>query len=563
MTCFSHSEFFADILENILIDKSVKILFLMIFGGLMNGKKLATVLNRIFNIIFLISFGCMFFVIIFMGYSNKNNKYDEKERPLIVLAFLLLLVIFTAVYIFIQKYKNNAKYKIIKPDQNLTDKNVKIIIFTVAGIMLVIQLIVGYLLQMEPVTDLEKLNKYALDFARKGNFDLIQKEYYQDHYEYLIRYPNNFAAVFFLSFLYRLAYLNYGYVPMFIPIVVNAAAINVSVLLTVFIARKVFGNRKALMVLILSFLFAPYYTYVSFYYTDSLSMPFCIGMVYLFICAIKSENRIKKYIMLAICGLLVFCGYKLKGSVILLLAVAVIFLILKFKVKKTACLLLALIAGFGLVNTIYTAAFDNSGIITKEQSERCEYPLTHWVMMGLKNNGSYNKDDDAFTRHISGKEAKQEANLAEIKNRINDYGLIGLAKHIAYKSVWTWEDGTYYVSHHIEKPVRKNFLHSIVIDKNKYQPFFFVYSSGFQLFLIFMICMSVLKGCIKPEINIQTFLRGIVFAVFVFFIIWETRSRYLYNFTPIFILLAVDGLDYFTEKITPIKYFWEARKKKT
>ncbi|MCH5299715.1 MAG: glycosyltransferase family 39 protein [Ruminococcus sp.] len=528
----------------------------------MNGKKLARVLNRTFNIIFLISFGCMFFTIIFMGYGNKNNKYSEIERPWIVLTFLLLLVIFTAVYIFIQKYNSSTKYRRLKTTQNLTDRNIKKIIFTVAGIMLVIQLIAGYLLEMTPVSDLKNLNKYALDFAQNGNFNLIQKDY-QNNYAYLIRYPNNLALVFFLSFLYRLAYLNYGYVPMYIPIVVNALAINVSVLLTVFIARKIFGNRKALMVLILSFLFAPYYTYVSYYYTDSISMPFCVGAIYLFICAIKSDQRYKKYLMLVICGVLVFCGYKIKGSVILILAAAIIFLILKFKVKKTACLLLALIAGFGFVRTVYTTVYNSSEIITQKQSDKYEYPYTHWVMMGLKNNGSYDKEDDAYTRKFPDKNAKQEANIDEIKNRLTNYGIVGLAKHIAYKSVWTWEDGTYYISNHIKNPIRENFLHSIVIDKNEYQPIFFVYSSGFQLFLIFMICMSVLKGCIKPEINFQTFLRGIVFAVFIFFIIWETRSRYLYNFTPIFILLAVDGLDFFTEKIKPLKYFWEARNKKT
>ena len=56
--------------------------------------------------------------------------------------------------------------------------------------------------------------------------------------------------------------------------------------------------------------------------------------------------------------------------------------------------------------------------------------------------------------------------------------------------------------------------------------------------------MSILKGCIKPDVNIMTLFKGIIFAAFIFFLIWETRSRYLYNFTPLFILVAVDGLDF-------------------
>ena len=37
-----------------------------------------------------------------------------------------------------------------------------------------------------------------------------------------------------------------------------------------------------------------------------------------------------------------------------------------------------------------------------------------------------------------------------------------------------------------------------------------------------------------------------VFGLFLFLLIWETRSRYLINFVPIFILLGLDGIAGFT-----------------
>ena len=33
-----------------------------------------------------------------------------------------------------------------------------------------------------------------------------------------------------------------------------------------------------------------------------------------------------------------------------------------------------------------------------------------------------------------------------------------------------------------------------------------------------------------------------VFGLFLFLLIWETRSRYLVNFVPVFLLLGADGL---------------------
>lgn len=523
-------------------------------GGFMNKNKSAEILNRIFNITFLLSFSLLFFAIIFFGYGNNSGNDSGRVRFLVVAGFLILLTLFTGIYIFIQSYKDN-------PHTFFTDKKFKIITFSVLGAMLIIQLTAGYFLQMTPVTDLKTLNKYALDFAQNGNFNLIQTDF-QNDYAYLIRYPNNMALVFFLSFLYRLAYLNYGYIPMYLPVVVNALAINASVLLGVFIARKVFGNRKAFMVLILSFLFAPFYTYVSYYYTDSISMPFCMGAVYLFVCAVKSDSKYKKYVLMAMCGVVTLLGYKIKGSVILLLAIAFVYLFLKFKFKKSICLILAFVAGFGVVNTVYTVALNNSKIVTKEQSEKYEYPYTHWIMMGLKGVGGYNKDDDMYTRSFSDKKEMEKANIEEIGKRINDYGIEGLTEHIAKKAVWTWADGTYYISHHIEKSVRENVLHSFVLDKGENHLIFYIYSCGFQLFLLFMLCMSAVKGCIKSAVNIQTFLKGIVFAAFIFFIIWETRSRYLYNFTPILLLLSVDGLDFVSKKLLLLKDFVKTKAKK-
>ncbi len=515
----------------------------------MNDNRLSKVLNRIFHIVFLFCFSAVLVCILFFGYRSEKLGYSTKERIFVILGFIVLLAILTGVYIFIQKFNTRPKLRV---KRQLTDRHIKIIFFSVAGVMLAIQLLIGYLLQMEPVTDMTYLNRYAMDFGRTGNFDLIQQDC-QKGSVYLIRYPNNFAIVFLLSFIYRIGYMIFGYIPTWLPIIFNAFAINISVILTVFTARKLFGNRKAMFVLILCFFFAPYYTYVPYYYTDSISMPFCVASIYLFVCAVKSETKYKKYILMALCGVFTFIGFKLKGSVIILLAVAIVYLVIKFGIKKILCFTLALIIGFGSVNIAYSAVFKSMNIVTEEQSDKYEYPVTHWIMMGLKGLGHYNLKDSQYTESFPTKAEKQEANIEEIKNRIKDFGIPGLASHIASKTVWTWEDGTYYISHHIEKPVRRNILHEFVLDEGKYHLVFYIYSCGYQLFLIFMILISIFKGFRKPEINLMTFLKGIVFATLIFFIIWETRSRYLYNFTPIFILLSADGMDYYVSKLKLVK----------
>lgn len=511
----------------------------------MNSNRLSKTLNRIFHIIFFLCFGTVFFAILFTGYESEKLGYSSKERMLVIAGFVVILAVFTAVYILIQKYNNRSK---LNNEPKFTDKHALIFIFSAVGILLILQFLAGYLLQMNPVTDMRYIERYARDFAATGNFDLIQRDCANGSV-YLIRYPNNFALVFLLSAIYRVCTLIFGYVPSLVPVAFNALAINISVLFTVLTARKIFGNRKAIFVLMLCFLFAPFYTYVPYYYTDSLSMPFCIGAIYLFVCAVKSDKKYKKYIMLAVCGALIFIGYKLKGSLIILIAAMLIYTVLKFSIKKVLCIVLALVAGFGSIGAVYTVGFNNSGIVTKEQSDRYEYPLTHWVMMGLKGLGHYNLKDSNYTDSFTSKAEKQDANIKEIKKRIKDLGVDGLTKQIINKAVWTWEDGTYYISHHIEDCKRENLLHSFVLDKGENHLIFFIYSNGFQLFILFMILLSIIKGCIKPEINLMTLFKGIIFAALIFFIIWETRSRYLYNLIPVFMIVTVDGLDFLSSGI--------------
>lgn len=516
----------------------------------MKNRKLPIILNRIFSCVTLVFFGILFIYILFFGYENETNKQTFSctggQHLIVLVTGLALLLVFGIVFILLYPREPHGRLK--RNKYELTDRNINSIIFTVCGFMFIIQLLWGYFLQTNPITDLGVVNKYAVDFAETGSFDLIQKDY-AEGVVYLARYPNNNMLLLLLSFIYRLNYLAAGTVNMFLPIIVNALAINISVILTAFTAKKIFSNRTALYVIILCTLFLPYYTYTAFYYTDSLSMPLIMATLYLFVCGDKAEPGRKKYLLMLLSGALAFLAFKMKGNAILVAAAAVVYLALKYSVKRTACLALSLIAGFSCVGGVYTAAFNKANIITREQFEESSFPCTHWVMMGLKGLGNYSLADSKYTRSFPGKRQKQQANIEEILKRCNQMGADGMVKHTLKKAKWIWQDGTYYISRHLEKPVSENKLHSYVLIRGENHFVFFAYSCGFQLFLIFMICISALKGIIKPDIELTVFLRGIALAVLLFSIVWEARSRYLYNITPIFILLSADGMKLLSRRI--------------
>ena len=103
-------------------------------------------------------------------------------------------------------------------------------------------------------------------------------------------------------------------------------------------------------------------------------------------------------------------------------------------------------------------------------------------------------------------------------------------------------------------------MHEFFLRNGKYYTYYFAYASAYQLLLAFLMMISALKGIIKSKINSAVLLRGIVFALFIFLLIWEGRSRYLFNLTPVFILVSADGLFSFSDTIG--KWFSKLRDKK-
>ncbi len=504
----------------------------------MKENRISKIMNRLFHIVILAFLGTTFIGVLF-SFVAKKTLSENIVGFFIIPGFVCFSVIAAIAYYYSTKSSDSLKKAL-----TLSDNQAKLILFAGVFVIFLIQLYVGYKLRNYPVTDVEILNKYILDFAKTGNFDLIQSEYSKGNV-YLVRYPNNLAITFLMSFISRIAYIIFGYVPRFLSVIVNCIAINLGILFTVLIAQKLLGNKTGFYTLGLCGAFPPFYTYTAFCYTDSLSLPLLTGGIYFLLLALKNDKKIKLYVYAIISGIIVFLGLKMKASVVFIIIDAVIYCLLKLDFKRFASVTLALIIGFIGSGAIYGTTVDSMHLATKEQINESRYPYTHWIMMGLKGKGGYHSKDSQYTASFPNIQEKTQANLKEIKNRIKQKGINGLIYHTGIKVLWTWGDGTYFINHHIENPVQKNFLHSIVLERGKYHNVFYAYSSIFHLMLLFFMLMSIIKGLKNPTPTFSTFLKGLVFTIFLFLIIWETRSRYLFNFTPVFILLSVDGVDYF------------------
>lgn len=481
-------------------------------------------LNRIFQAVFFLTFIWLFINIICYYFAQKNYS------P--VFLFIPMAILCIAAYRLLQKFLPDCR-----------NRQITIVFYVCMALMTATLLAIGYWLMFEPTTDLYTVNEMAKSVGTSGSMNDMYVNLPKGRWQYIARYPNNQFIFLLLTAYYRVLFLIFGKIPLYAPILLNVLSIAFTVFLVYQTAKKIFNPQAALLAFFMCFFFVPYYVYTPYFYTDSLSMPYVMISLFLFLNALKCKSKVKSYLLLLVTVLSIFIGYKLKGSVIIILAVCAVFLFLKCSWKKALACTCCGAALVLILSTCFSSLVLGLGVTNKEEMYEQEYPLTHWVMMGLKNPGGFNQDDSTFTAKAGNYDQKKAANINEIKKRISDYGIAGMYDHITQKSIYTWSDGNYFGSQHVVKTaIRPNYLHKFISNDGAYHDLYQGYCDSYQLMLLFLITCSALLSFFKPRLNFTVVLKGIILCAFIFFLVWETRSRYIFNFTPVFILTAVDAI---------------------
>jgi hypothetical protein len=159
--------------------------------------------------------------------------------------------------------------------------------------------------------------------------------------------------------------------------------------------------------------------------------------------------------------------------------------------------------------------------------------------MSLVGNGGFNKEEFRYTIHSNTYAEKDEKAKARIKQHISEYTLSGFVKHLVKKSNYTWNSGKYYAVHHLKKCENSKLMYFIRDSR-----FFRLYCDGMHLTMLFLMLVSFVGGAFKKRCTPMFLIRLSVFGLALFLLIWETRSRYLINFLPLFVLMSADGMGF-------------------
>lgn len=183
--------------------------------------------------------------------------------------------------------------------------------------------------------------------------------------------------------------------------------------------------------------------------------------------------------------------------------------------------------------------------ITEEERIAYEYPLAHWLMMTLNpdEQGGYNTADDAFTRSFATYDERREADVAELRRRVGVLGPVGLLRHVLItKNARMWSDpllaGSSYTS---RGPLDATRLASRLLShEGDLNRFLLVHAIPVHLCLLLglVLASGSLFAMGKTDVHVPVIA---LMGVFLFFLAWECNARYLYVFSPVFLLAGFDG----------------------
>ena len=414
---------------------------------------------------------------------------------------------------------------------------------------LILMLLCGFWLAHEPFCD----NAYVLHGAdivsRYGNFPRGLDDY---TYYYLLHFPNQWGFTMLLSLLpfERLTASIGSSGILYLLSVIESLLYAFSFFALLRTVKQRFGVRAQLQLTFCLASFFPHYAASAVLYTDTFSMPF----VLLALCCmlqIDGNTPRKKAALLSFgCGLALLIGGLIKMTcLILLIATAIVWLLTLPPKRAAVCLAVPLV-----IVTAGIKAFNFSvahRVFDPDEAAYNQVPLLHWVMMSLPTGDNYYgssiEDDYSYTFGLMGDGASKAEIMQSIRDRLGER----LSAFRSFKNIYSgllrksanyMGDGTFGMTEMLDDaPLRPNILSEFVLYDGAYYSFYVDLCGGIWFAHLAAAALACLKDAEKRRFDLA--IPAIAFlGLMIFEMLWEARSRYMFNFAPLILVVSACGL---------------------
>lgn len=480
-------------------------------------------------------------VFVFISMLFSLTRLDNSSAETASVIYKAALIGFMAAIISVTVF---FAFKFIK---RLDEKQLKISALILFLVFALIEVFVLTALSSLQTNDSYRCIDVALLFLKDNNAIIDSDNIY---FGYFCNFSNNNLFIMILYNFFKVLKI-FGISSSFLSLrILNAILIFTAVVLAYLSVKFVFGRKNAVKVLLLLVLNPTLYIHIEWVYTLTFSLPIMMAILYFGLRLSKEKSLLKIAILSAAIALLTIVGYLIRPTAIFPLFALIVVAVTKIRFNKeflkrastaAAAFLLVFVVSFSPIKSYSNARF--------EKTLEYNFPLTHWVMMGLNDYGILDLEDVNLTNDAGDtKEEKQNANIEEIKKRVSDRGVSGMAKLFVQKINNTFTEGT----HDIELRARsQNYYSSVwsyVLGKDNL--LFTIYCQGFRFFtyVFMLICLAAALIKKKNDFRIMPFVITIL-GGFAFYILWETKQGYSLPFTIFMLVLTALGMNICEEKI--------------
>jgi len=488
-----------------------------------------------------ISFCLVFFIltIIFVIFFTSDNSSFSCKQTFVVPNWSLIVCGFLiCVFLILKKTKNTH--------ENHTKDEIFPYLINASILLLIFQLFVTYHIYFYTNWDAGAVRVTVHDILYNQGIITNSGRFYQ----YSIFTNNiNLTAIFILIEKYFSKLDFFGYSGL---LLCNILLVNLSGLFTSLCVLKITGEKKYAKITWFIFAFLVGLSpWISIPYSDTFSIFFPIFSFYLYISQNPNKRNIVRWSGI---GFLCLLGYTIKPtSLIVLIAILIVEsvnLFSEFDWKLLRNKLLSLSTILVAIPLILLLSVFLRNVVGIEVNREAKFTYLHYIMVGLNQNtdGIYSDQDMEYSASFDTIEQRNAGDLVIIKQRLNNFGIKGYLAFLNNKALVNFADGSFAWNREgnffYQIPERNSKISRLLRDV--YYPngkYYLVYLTAIQL-LWFVVLILIACNCSKlksPDDQTTTVMLALV-GIIVFVMIFEARARYLFSYTPFFIIGAGLGL---------------------
>lgn len=409
------------------------------------------------------------------------------------------------------------------------------------------------LININPITDCYTTLNEAAAMVEKQNGILNNTT------EYFERYTNNYFFTVIMYYFFRVVKI-FGGNYMYSAVLLNIFCIDLCIYLAYKTAKLLSNVSRANYLLVLFALCPTTYLFLYFAYTNTYSEPFIMGIIYLGVYFAK--NKSAKMYQIILFSLLTVWGTMLRPTTIIAsMAVGIYMLAAHGRQVFQKKHFIKLFAAFSVIAavTMISSGFVKGHLIDSEAKRG--FPPTHWIMMGLKNDGAVNPKDVKFTRSFPTYGKKVDANLRVIKKRLKKKGMLGIIPFVVRKMYLVWTNGTndYFVynsTHDNPSDIYEN----IYGDTNEG---LMLYSQAYRVVTLIMITLFLYMLWKSKKIKAEHIFVLAMLGIILFQAGWEVNKKHSICYVPLMLVMMECGFNSLGEIVTAIRSKVGKKHKKT